>query len=118
MASRSGRRATLAEVKATEYRIVVIGELGSRYRATFEPMQLVPGDGETEIVGRIEDDAELQGILETIAALGLSLVSVNPVRRSETQSQVESRLFSSSDSPTRPTPEAQRQDPRHGSHPG
>ena len=55
------------------------GELGSRYAATFEPMQLVTRNGETEIVGRVEDDAELQGILETVAALGLSLVSVTPV---------------------------------------
>jgi len=57
----------------------VTGELGSRYAATFEPMQLVTRNGETEIVGRVEDDAELQGILETFAALGLSLVSVTPV---------------------------------------
>jgi hypothetical protein len=68
-----------ARVKPTEYRIVVSGELGSRYASTFAPMELVVRDGETEIVGRVEDDAELHGILETIAALGLSLVSVTPV---------------------------------------
>jgi hypothetical protein len=72
---------TVAEVKPTEYRIVVTGELGPRYAARFEPMQLAAHDGETEIVGRVEDDAELQGILETVAALGLSLVSVIPVAR-------------------------------------
>ncbi len=71
---------TVAEVKPTEYRIVVTGELGSRYAARFEPMQLAARDGETEIVGRVEDDAELHGILETISALGLSLVSVAPSR--------------------------------------
>jgi hypothetical protein len=70
---------TVAEVKPTEYRIVVTGELGSRYATRFEPMQLSPRNGETEIVGRVEDDAELQGILETIAALGLSLVSLTPM---------------------------------------
>ena len=43
-------------------------------------MQLVARDGETEIVGRVEDDAELQGIIDAVAALGLSLVSVTPVR--------------------------------------
>ena len=68
-----------AGVKPTEYRIVVTGELGSRYAATFAPLQLSTRDGETEIVGRIEDDAELQGLLDTVAALGLSLVSVTPV---------------------------------------
>jgi hypothetical protein len=36
-------------------------------------------DGETEIVGRVEDDAELRGILDTIGSLGLSLVSVAPL---------------------------------------
>jgi hypothetical protein len=66
-------------VKPTQYRIVVSGELGSRYAARFAPMQLSSRDGETEIVGRIEDDAELQGVLDTVAALGLSLVSVAPV---------------------------------------
>jgi hypothetical protein len=65
-------------VKPTEYRIVVTGELGSRYAARFAPLQLAARNGDTEIVGRVEDDAELQGILETIAALGLSLVSVAP----------------------------------------
>jgi hypothetical protein len=42
-------------------------------------MQLTTRDGETEIVGRVQDDAELHGILETIAALSLSLVSLTPV---------------------------------------
>jgi len=56
-----------------------MGELGSRYAASFEPMELVACDGRTEIVGRVEDDAELQGLLGTVAALGLSLVSVTPV---------------------------------------
>jgi hypothetical protein len=71
---------TVIDVKPTEYRIVVTGELGPRYAARFEPMHLTTRNGETEIVGRVEDDAELQGILETIAALGLSLVSVAPAQ--------------------------------------
>jgi hypothetical protein len=66
-------------VKPTQYRIVVTGELGSRYAATFAPMQLSSRNGETEIIGRIDDDAELHGLLDTVAALGLSLVSVTPV---------------------------------------
>jgi len=66
-------------LQPTDYRIVVMGELGSRYAASFEPMELVASDGRTEIVGRVEDDAELQGLLGTVAALGLSLVSVTPV---------------------------------------
>jgi hypothetical protein len=62
---------------------VITGELGSRYAASFEPMQLVAGDGMTAIVGWIEDDAQLTGLLDTVAALGLSLVSVAPVTPTE-----------------------------------
>jgi hypothetical protein len=71
------------ELKATDYRIVVTGELGSRYAASFEPLQLVSRGGMTEIVGRIEDDAQLTGLLDTVAALGLSLVSVAPVEKGD-----------------------------------
>ena len=63
----------------TNYRIVVEGELGARCAASFEPMQLIARDGATEIVGRVEDDAELQGLIDTLVALGLFLVSVTPV---------------------------------------
>jgi hypothetical protein len=66
-------------MKPTEYRIVVTGELDPRYAVRFEPMQLTTRNGETEIVGLVTDDADLHGLLETIAALGLSLVSVAPV---------------------------------------
>jgi len=66
-------------VNPTTYRIVVEGELGARYAASFEPMQLIARDGATEIVGRVEDDAELQGLIDTLVALGLFLVSVTPV---------------------------------------
>jgi hypothetical protein len=64
---------------APSYRIVVKGELGPRYCAAFEPMTLEPGGGETAIVGPVEDQAKLQGILERIASLNLVLVSVNVV---------------------------------------
>ena len=63
----------------TDYLIVVEGELGPRYAAAFEPLRLVAADGQTELVGRVEDIAELHGILDTVAGLGLTLVSVAPV---------------------------------------
>jgi hypothetical protein len=66
-------------VEPTRYRIVVEGELGSRYEAAFDSMQLEARDGTTAIVGVIEDQAELQGLLDTVAALGLALVSVAPL---------------------------------------
>jgi len=66
-------------VKPSVYCIVVESELGPRYVAAFDSMQLEPRNGTTEIVGRVEDEAELRGLLDTVAALGLSLVSVTPV---------------------------------------
>ena len=62
-------------MKASDYCIVVEGELGPRYAAAFEPMLLNAHDGTTEITGRIQDDAELRGLLDELAELGLSLVS-------------------------------------------
>jgi hypothetical protein len=71
--------ATVVGVKPRDYCIVVEGELGSRYAAAFGQMQLHAYDGTTEITGRITDDAELRGLLDEVAELGLSLVSVTPV---------------------------------------
>jgi outer membrane PBP1 activator LpoA protein len=66
-------------MSAPSYRIVVKGELGPRYSAAFDAMTLQSSGGETAIVGRVEDQAQLQGILERIAALNLVLLSVNVV---------------------------------------
>jgi len=67
-------------VKPSAYRIVVEGELGSsRYSVAFADMRLAAGEGTTEIVGMVEDDAALQGLLDAVTALGLSLVSVTPL---------------------------------------
>jgi hypothetical protein len=70
----------VVDVHARDYRIVVEGELGPRYAAAFESMQLESHDGTTEIVGPVQDEAELRGLLDTVSALGLSLVSVTRVR--------------------------------------
>ena len=42
-------------------------------------MRLTAVGWNTEIVGRVEDQAELQGLLDSVTALGLSLVSVTPL---------------------------------------
>jgi len=65
-------------VKARDYCIVVEGELGPRYAAAFDSMQLDAHDGITEIAGRIEDQAQLRGLLDEVSELGLSLISVTP----------------------------------------
>ncbi len=66
-------------MKERDYCIVVEGELGPRYAAALEPMRLDAHGGTTEITGRIKDDAELRGLLDELAELGLALVSVTPV---------------------------------------
>jgi hypothetical protein len=65
-------------VTTVQYRLVVKGELGPRYRNAFEGMELEAGHGETAIVGPVKDQAQLQGLIARIASLGLALVSVVP----------------------------------------
>ena len=60
------------------YRLVVEGELSPRYAAVFEGMRMECAQGHTAIVGTLTDQAHLQGLLQRIAALGLTLVSVGP----------------------------------------
>jgi hypothetical protein len=61
------------------YRMVIKGELGPRYASAFDGMTLFAHDGETEITGPIIDQSHLQGLLERIAGLGLTLHSLNPL---------------------------------------
>ena len=58
------------------YRLVVEGELGPRYASAFDGMTLRAHDGETEITGPIIDQSHLQGLIERIASLGLTLHSL------------------------------------------
>jgi hypothetical protein len=66
-------------VRPGVYMIVVEGELGPRYTTAFGAMRIEARDGDTAIVGMVEDQAELQGLIDSVSALGLSLVSVSPV---------------------------------------
>lgn len=70
-------------VDPTRYRLVVEGELGPRYSKAFEGMRVESGAGTTSIVGTVEDQAHLQGLLERVARLGLKLVSVTPENDSQ-----------------------------------
>ena len=63
----------------THYRLVVKGELGARYASAFDEMTISAHDGITEISGWITDSSHLQGLLERIAGLGLTLHSVMPL---------------------------------------
>jgi hypothetical protein len=61
------------------YRIVVRAELGERFAAAFEGMEVVAAEGRTVITGEVIDQSDLHGVLDRINALGLELVSVQRV---------------------------------------
>jgi hypothetical protein len=65
------------------YRIVVEGELGPRYTSAFDGLNVHPASGRTEITGPIIDRSHLQGVLDRIADLGLTLKSVNALENGQ-----------------------------------
>ena len=66
-------------MSAHRYRLVVEGEPGPRYASAFDGMTVSARNGETEITGPIIDPSHLQGLLERIAGLGLTLHSLTPL---------------------------------------
>ena len=69
---------------ANRYRLVV-GEPGSRCASAFHAMTLRADDGETDITGPISDQSHLQGLIERIAGLGLTLHSVTPLETEDAE---------------------------------
>ena len=63
---------------AVRYRLVVDGELGPLFATAFDDMELESAGGQTTLVGPVEDQAQLVGLVERIASLGLKLISVAP----------------------------------------
>ena len=58
---------------------MVGAEIGERFAAAFEGMEVTSTRGRTVITGDVIDQSHLHGILDRINALGLELVSVQPV---------------------------------------
>jgi hypothetical protein len=65
-------------VKPTMYRICVRGQLTERLESAFEGMTLKPGKTITNLVGEIQDQSHLYGLLDRVRELGLELISVQP----------------------------------------
>jgi hypothetical protein len=63
------------------YRITVRGRLTERFASIFAGMAVEPGLGETSLVGDVEDQAQLYGLLDRARDLGLELVRVEPEAR-------------------------------------
>ena len=56
------------------YRLVVEGELGDHLASAFPGMKLTRVDGDTALAGTVRDQAELQGLLQRVSDLGLTLL--------------------------------------------
>jgi hypothetical protein len=65
----------LAWMSPREYRLVVDGELSDQLGLAFTGMTLTRDHGTTVLVGRVRDQAELQGVLRRVSDLGLTLLS-------------------------------------------
>jgi hypothetical protein len=62
-----------------EYRLVVEGELSDSIGVVFEGMTLTREEGTTVIAGAVRDQTELQGLLQQVSALGLTLLEAAAV---------------------------------------
>jgi hypothetical protein len=71
----------MATAEPTLYSIVVKGRLTERLEASFEGITITPGDTTSVLSGPVRDQSHLMGVLQTIASLGLELISVAPQSR-------------------------------------
>ena len=62
------------------YRIVVRGELDSRFACLFNGMQMNRVEGTTTLTGEVIDQAQLHGYIGRFEELGLELLSVEQMR--------------------------------------
>jgi len=60
---------------AREYQVIVSGELSDDAATVFKGMTLERRDGNTILLGRVRDQAQLQRLLTRISDLGLTLLS-------------------------------------------
>ena len=72
-------RLDLAHYAGMVYRIRVRGRLSPRVVRMFPGFEAEPGDAITDLVGSVEDQAQLYGVLEQIRSFGLTLVEATPL---------------------------------------
>jgi hypothetical protein len=63
------------------YRLTVEGELSDRARPAFEGMTLTRDHGTTVLIGRVNDQAQLQAMLRRVSDLGLTLLSATSLEK-------------------------------------
>jgi hypothetical protein len=71
--------ATLAVMAKRSYRLIVQGELTDVLQPAFPGMELARSGGNTELTGDVRDQAELQGLLQRVSSLGLTLLEAKAV---------------------------------------
>ena len=67
-----------------EYRLVVEGELRDNLGVAFQGMTLTRENGNTVLAGPIRDQTELQGLLQHVSALGLTLLEATTAETVQT----------------------------------
>lgn len=65
---------------STRYAFRVEGRLSAAAGEAFADMRIVETPDETALVGEIVDEAHLHGVIAHLQTLGLTVVSVQPVR--------------------------------------
>lgn len=68
--------AILGDVPGRTYRLIIAGELSDQVGAVFEGMTLTRAGGTTTLSGHVRDQAQLQGLLQRVSDLGLTLLEV------------------------------------------
>ena len=72
---------------ARAYRLIVDGELSARAAVAFQGMtRTCDEEGRTVLVGPVRDQAELQGLLQRVSDLGLTLLTVTVIDEPRSQS--------------------------------
>jgi hypothetical protein len=66
---------------AVPYAFVIRGVIEQPLIGPLEGMTIEAADGESVLVGEIVDQAQLQGVINWLCALGVETVSVNPLPR-------------------------------------
>jgi hypothetical protein len=76
-AVRAGHACDARCVSVRKYRLVVEGELSDELGNAFAGMTLTRKEGQTLLIGQVRDQAELQGLLQRVSNLGLTLLSAS-----------------------------------------
>ena len=64
------------------YRLIVEGELSDELALAFPGMALTRAAGRTTLTGHVRDQAELQGLLQRVSDLGLTLLEAKALHDS------------------------------------